>query len=83
MKLAPFVDTDLGVLALLLVLGPALGDVVHHDVRIVPGPALADVLRLADLRSGQVTVLGRLLDQGDWEWWPRALERPKPGTDLD
>ena len=49
----------LGVLALLLVLGPALGDVVHHDVRVVPGPALADVLGLADLRSGQVTVLGR------------------------
>ena len=51
----------LGVLALLLVLGPALGDVVHHDVGVVPSPALADVLRLAYLGSGQVTVLSECI----------------------
>ena len=47
----------LGVLALLLVLSPALGDVVHHQVGVVLGPTLGDVLRLTDLRPGQITVL--------------------------
>ena len=47
----------LGVLALLLVLRPALGHVVHHDVGVVLGPTLGDVLGLTDLRPGQITVL--------------------------
>ena len=47
----------LGVLALLLVLRPALGHVVHHDVGVVLGPTLGDVLRLTDLRPRQITVL--------------------------
>ena len=47
----------LGVLALLLVLRPALGHVVHHQVGVVLGPTLGDVLGLTDLRPGQITVL--------------------------
>ena len=47
----------LAVLALLLVLRPALGHVVHHQVGVVLGPALGDVLRLTDLGPGEITVL--------------------------
>ena len=47
----------LGVLALLLVLRPALWHVVHHQVGVVLGPALGDVLRLTDLGPGEITVL--------------------------
>ena len=49
----------LGVLALLLVLCPALGHVVHHDVGVVLGPTLGDVLGLTNLRAGQITVLAQ------------------------
>ena len=48
---------SLGVLALLLVLRPALRHVVHHQVGVVLGPALGDVLRLTDLGTGEITVL--------------------------
>ena len=47
----------LGVLALLLVLRPALGHVVHHQVGVVLGPTLGDVLCLTDLRPREITVL--------------------------
>ena len=50
---------SLGVLALLLVLCPALGHVVHHDVGVVLGPTLGDVLGLTNLRAGQITVLAQ------------------------
>ena len=50
---------DLGVLALLLVLCPALGHVVHHLVRLIPGPALGNILGAADLGARQITILFR------------------------
>ena len=49
----------LAVLALLLVLSPALGHVVHHQVGVVLGPTLGDVLGLTNLRAGQITVLAQ------------------------
>ena len=48
---------DLGVLALLLVLGPALGHVIHNLVRLIPGPALGNILGAANLGTRQIAIL--------------------------
>ena len=49
--------STLGQLTFLLVLCPAVGDIVHHSVGIVPGPTLADILSPTHLRTSQVTIL--------------------------
>ena len=47
----------LGQLALLLILSPAPGNIVHHGVGVIPGPTFADVLGPTHLGTRQVTIL--------------------------